>query len=449
MIRRNVENGVIMHIHADEAKSLFDARKAGENQIIGIKTAPIIFSGNVDKMTPAEWAAKKQLCLGGGGDFTDEHESNSLESERLRGTSAARLMDEALEIKDPVLLATTDEINYFDSNVGCPRTHLASLLKMAKVNMPGSDAIHLKWTMRLMEAVYEKLKKDLRPARNEMLFVEFVEGMLKHKAALDDSEALAGLRKLVAKEGECSDPLIFSAQSMFEALWRTASGSSVAEKTSAIEDDVMHMVSLLYKDQVNLHGFVKIASSTEYAENWFRIPVRTPQGVVMVRAACAQSDNPQAHSALRRLGAMLSIVKTSKGNVTMLGNIKEAQKRNLMEYLDAGMSNLAAMNRYCDLPVADRKSARFELLKCRAKCPGDKYWYLASKNWLACYNGTQYHDSMPTRLLLKYIRQNAESAFDPKIVNQWKAKHSVGVAGHESTEKQFEAWINADPTLRL
>jgi hypothetical protein len=410
---------------------LVEAIMKGSHLLIGIAdpVTPRIYTSETERKDPAWWVAQEQLCLGGGGDFPDEHRNGA--AERLRGTSTSMLMYEALGINDAVLKAMADEVNFYDSHVGCPRTHLASLIKMAFVNFPGQDDVLFLWAAKLIGSVYDMKTKGLQPPRNELPFADFASKLMNLKSSFEEAEAREGLLKLIGRESNSPSSLIFSVRTIYEALWRTSQGTTLRDKIRNIGDDVMRMIAILYKDQINYHAFRDQADSQDF-EGWFWIPVNCGSGrIERMKAAFAETDNPQAHNALRSYGAMLSIVKNTKGNATILGNQKLAGERGIMRAMDEGMQNFIAMNRWCDLPLGAEKSVTWDILKCRGKSPVEKRWYLADQDWLAGYNGTWYHKSEITGLPLRKnekrvsLQENAEAAFDPNRVDAWKRNNHV------------------------
>lgn len=455
---RSVENGVELHLHLDEVWADHHAITYGSDRLIGIKTSDRIFRARNEKHPPEWWAAQKKLCLGGGGDFTDEHRNGS--AERFRGTSASMLMYQRIGVIDPIFQAMAEEVNWFDSHVGCPRSHLANLLKIAKANMPGGDRLWYDWSMRIFRALYRRMKDNLQPARSELPFGAYIERQITAQSSFDDASALGGVIKLVDQENDSVHPLIFSARHIYEALWRTRPGSA-AEKSAGIVDDMRFLVSLLYKDQQNFHSYRAIASSEDF-DGWFEINIdcgesdRGGRDFAVAKAAMVQTDNPQAHNALRSLGAHLSIVKNSKGHVTILGNKKIAGEQRILRVMHEGIQNLIAFNRFCDLPPGARKSVTWEILSCFGNSPVDKHWYLAGESnpalddiWLAGYCGTIYHDEVPKTSLPLWrspkgcpsLQENAECAFSQASVEAWKVRHRVPVNAWFKPLVSLESWL--------
>jgi hypothetical protein len=419
----------------DEFFADFQLIGAGGERFQEIVAAPRLFMGRVEKHDPAWWRAQEMICLGGGGDWSDEHRDGG--AERLRGTSASKLTLESLYITDPVVVSMAEEVNHFDSHVGCPKSHLASIIKMAKIKMPGSDLLNYKTFLRIIEAIFVKMKKNLSPTKREPTFGDFVMRMMQNKSSYEDDEALTGLVKLVEEESTSGNPLIFSARHVFESLWRTAPGETMEEKLKAelmrgktLLDMMLFLVDVLYWDQIHFHSYRREAGLNDF-EGWFGIDVWDGSKVQRIKAAAVQTDNPQAHNALRSLGACLSIVKTNKGNVTILGNIKQAAQLKILRAMDEGVQNLIAMNRYMDLPIGERQSVVWSTLQARGNSPADDKWYLAgddeedSEYWLAGYNGTVNHQTDPTTVTRPKLRFNAEHAFDSKKVKVWKQKNGV------------------------
>lgn len=413
---------VLLHLHLDEMFAYFLGCRFGKEIFVGMETARLNFSPPDILMTPDQWAASNRIYLGGGGDETDEHRSG--QTERLAGWSASRLMARKLALNGQIERIVA-EVNRFDSRAGCPKSHLASLVKMIRANMPGAEQIGFRWGQRIIGSVHDMIAADLRkPARNEPAFDEFMGQLIESRGDdFNDESAAKGLKAIIDGESYSTEPLVFSLRSVFEALWRTAQGTA-AEKAAAVREDMLFTLQVLYRDQMNFHAFRRLASSKDF-EDWFCVDVWNGRQIVKVRAAAVSSDNPQAHNALRSLGAGLSIVRSGTGNVTVLGNVALAEKMGILEAMDAGIRNVAAMNRYCDMPPEAREVAVWEVMSCRGRCPYDGHWYLAEKDWLSCYNGTQNHAVPPTRLALKSIRKNAEQAFHPESVKRWKRTAAV------------------------
>ena len=418
----DVSDGVILHLHADEILADAEMQWEGKGRIIGLEDAERLFPSKVEKRTPAWWREQRQVCLGNGGDFSDEHRNGA--AERIRGTSACKIMAERLQITNPVILKMVEEVNYFDSHIGCPKTHLASIIKMVKLFQAGSDSPNYKRFIRFINAIRETMEKDLPPTKREKPLKDFAAHLMSRKSSYDNEAARQGLIELIEKESDATEPFVFSLRHLYESLWRTSPGDTLAQKVKEIGDEMLWLLSVLYWDQINFHTFLSIAQSKDF-EGVFWVNVWDGQRTVKIKACFAQTDNPQAHNAMRSAGACLTIVKTSSGNVTVLGNIKQAQERKIITAMDIGIQNLVAMNRFLDMPPAEQTSAYWELLKSRGNSPKDDKWYLGDQDWLAIYNGTQNHASSSTDISAKRLRANAQVAFDPKAVEEWKQVNGV------------------------
>jgi hypothetical protein len=340
-------------------------------------------------------------------------------------------MYEGLGLNDSVLQRMTEEINHLDRHADCPRTHFATVLKMAKVYMPGADNITYKYSIRFINAVHANLEQKPRAPRNELPLFGFAKRLIDSKSSFEDSTARESMLDMLDEESRTDRTLVFSLRSIYEALWRTNGATSFADKARAIDDEVLWLLNLIYKNQIDFHGFRATAKSQNFT-GWYKIPVFTGSGTVWVDAAFAQTDNPQAHNALRSLGAVLSIIMTGKGNVTILGNHRIAGRLGILDVMDEGVCDLIAMNRYCDLPAGAEKSVTWPILRCRGNTPVDKHWYLGGSDdpkedkWLSGYNGTWFHDVPITGIPLAKnanrmsLQQNSEMAFDPREVARWK-----------------------------
>ncbi len=423
MQEQRIVRKVITHIHLDEAFALYMALKYGKHIFQGIETATRDYASHAKK--PLEQImADQELWIGCGGDI-DEHCNGK--TSRLPNTSASRIMAKRINIlHDPNIVSMVKEVTYFDNNIGCPKHHLGSLIKMFKMNRPGGERVAMRWALRIIQAIHVRLTRYPLPDSHEIPLGDFMEGLLKH-ACFEDSDAATGLRKLLEKEFVNEDPLVFGLQSIYQSLWRSSTFTHIPERRQDVMDEMEHILSLLYIDQVKFHSFRRIVKSPEF-DGKFRLEVENSEGSITEVKAVAtvdQADNPQAHNAMRSDQAMITVIKGSRGQVSILGNIKLAKERGLLASLDEGLNSLVAMLRFIDLPAADRKTVNWDVLRCRGNCPGDPHWYLGDQNWLALFNGTQNHDAQPTRLTLKEIRAVMLQAFVPEYVEQWKKDHQV------------------------
>ena len=423
MQEQRIVRKVITHIHLDEAFALYMALKYGKHIFQGIETATRDYASHAKK--PLEQImADQELWIGCGGDI-DEHCNGK--TSRLPNTSASRIMAKRINIlHDPNIVSMVKEVTHFDNNIGCPKHHLGSLVKMFKMNRPGGERVAMRWCLRIIQAVHVRLSRNLFARSDEPSFCDFVRELLT-KTSFSDPQAEDGLRALLEKEILNTDPLIFGLQSIYASLWRGSSIMDLSKRYRDVTEDMQHILTLLYLDQVNFHSFRRVVKSSEF-EGYFRLDVGGVNGsIVQVKAGATidQADNPQAHNAMRSDQCMITAIKGSRGNVSILGNLKEAEKRGLMPVLNEGLSSLVAMLRFLDLPIADRKTVNWEVLRCRGNCPGEPCWYLSDANHLSLFNGTQNHDAPRTKLTLKEIRAVMLQAFVPEYVEQWKKDHRV------------------------
>ena len=407
---------VLLHLHLDEVMAYFLAYTFGDDVFLGIKTAKVQFTSEVKRQSLAQWIASKTLSLGAGGDI-DEHLSG--EAARIEGKSACVLMAEQLTLQGNPIWDMVREVNRFDGTIGCPKSHLASLLKATKVSMGDNfDQAALRWSMKIMTAVYAKLAGNLGPSKNEKPFVQFATTVIK-KNSFSDPDAVAGLKRLIEVEGKHNNG-IFSLRHVYECLWRTADSD---DARADVGEHILFAIRILYQDQTKYHTFTRyLKSLNERARKdvWFTVDVRSGSDLTVVNAAIVRTDNPQAHTVLRSMGAVISIVMNDGGNVTIQGDKRYPKSEWLRQALDTGVTQLCAMNRYADMTPDARKRAVWPVLQSRGNCPGDAYWYLAEEGWLAMFNGTHNHKTPPTKLALVQLRRNATNAFDPTHVEGWK-----------------------------
>ncbi len=419
---REVEE-VIVHLHLDEAFAFLMALEDGQDVFRGIQTAKVSFVTGLQKKSSQQWALEKKLCIGGGGDI-DEHKNGK--EARQKDMSATMLMAQALAITDPVTLAVVKEVNEFDSRIGCPKAHLASIIKMVQVNLQGSDRTAWNWSLKILRSVRHKLQGNLERQEGETPFMKFMTQLIDRQSAFDDPEAKKGLVRIMEDEDGKNAHLLLGLKHVYESLWRTTDST---EKCEEIGEDLLFALRILHKDQVNFHSFrreIKALVGRARDDVWFRVVVGDKFHENVVPAAIVCSDNPQAHNALRTLGAVITMVMNSRGNVTVQGNQRYAGDQWFKDALDQGITELCAMNRFCDMVPENRKSSSWSVLQVRGDCPNDPHWHLADKGWLSLYNGTNNYAGVPvTKLSRSELRVNAMAAFDPPRLREWRKRMNV------------------------
>lgn len=445
------------HRHQDELFARFVALCGGRGAFPGIETARVEFSKKVVPKSPAQWAAEETLCIGGGGDILDEHRNGDIA--RLEGASASSLMMDLLGITDRALAAMAVEVTYFDNERRCPKAHLASLIKMIGNNLSAIDERKLVLlTSKVYAAVHARITGCLAKAPDELPFRHIVTQILRQritdKGLYADKDARRGLINTLRKANFANRAWLFGLRYVYESLWRSAYAAQPPEahptaqmkRRGEIERDLSFFLDILYRDQVNYHhclrefGVVVMERDADkrIAEGKkprkfrilrdairFDIPIRKNGSIRTIAGAIVESDNPQAHNALRSCGAIISIVRNSAGNVSVQGNQDTAERDGIMEILDEGIRSLGAMCRHGDTPQELRNKIDWAKFCMRGKCPEEPYWYIDAKGRLALYNSTDNHYAPPTKLSLMEIVAFAKQAFDPELVEQWKRDRRV------------------------
>ena len=435
---------VYLHLHLDEVWALYMVLKFGQTRLENLEKAKLEFHTDLPHLSPEEWARRQELVLGGGGDFSDEHISG-IRHARIPDASAASLTYQYLEIDYSVIKVLTDEVDYFDRNRGCPKFHLGSILKMVKVNHRGYESLAAKLCLRVFQALTLNLTGKFPAAESEVPFNTFMHQIMSDRT-FEDLEARESTVKII-EEASC-DALFFGLKNIYESLARTGLSIDPITGKDDLFDDMLFFVNTLYEDQLNFHRMMRIVRNCDSPVERFTIPVWTGTGIRNIRAAIVMSDNPAAHTVMRYNGAVITIVKNSRGNVTVQGDQEFALSQNLIETLDEGIVELGAMCRYGDLSPEQQAQADWEMLRCRGDSLADvgHFWHISDgssntdpengngKAWLSLYNGTHNHSAPPTKLTLGQLKNNAECAFTRNRRNEWKSR--MRVPGAEEPDRK-------------
>ena len=416
---------VILHLHLDEAFAYFLAYHLGQKTLTGIQSAEVLFPKWVQRRTLEEWIKAEELCLGGYGDFCDEHRSGA--TARIQGTCAAGIMADYLELPPCIYRDALREVNFWDNNKGCPKAHLGSIFKMIHNNQAGFEAGALKWAMKVMLAVVSSRYRGLPRQENEEGFLGFMTERVDRPDVFTDEDARASLLKHLAAEDADERHLFFGLKSIFEALWRTSSEKTIAAKRREVSEDMRYVIQVLYNDQVNFHAYRRTLKNDPPQDMAFTMALKGESGEVsIIRGAAVQTDVPVAHSVIQSLGYQVSIVKNTAGNVSIMCDQDELAERGLSKAMQDAMRPLAAMCRYRDMAPEGRRGANWDVLSsCLGDCPADTGWYLPPLEWLALYKGTANHFALPTSMKLADIKGLVKIAVNPDDVITWKQRNGV------------------------
>ncbi len=422
-------NKVIVHLHLDELFTLYEARQFGQKAFIGIGQASVCFSKEpIKRQTPAYWAAEETLCAGDGGDISDEHRDGR--EARLENESAASLMADYLHITDLIIRHMVAEVTYWDTNKKCPKTHLASILKMIRIKYGHDCGVFVQHTLNIIDAVRKYYTEQLEPGPYEDEFeafcFDYIDKRVENGTFLD-GDAVDGLRREIKKKVK----QMFGLSTIFLALWRTSKQTKVPKIRMDVSETMGFILDVLYWDQVNYHSMIRdfdALPQQDKIDARFIIPVWDGSRIRNIQAAFIRSKNPQAHNVLRStFESKVTIVMDFAGNVTVQADQKYAKDHGLLEAFSEGITNLCAMYRYCDTEPKVRKSIAWAILRERGNCygRGGQLWHLAKADWISMYNGTFNHVAPPTGIHWQQLIEYAQDAFDPVSLERWQAKYGV------------------------
>ncbi len=414
-------NRVFVHlIHLDEVMAYAIGTIFGQKILVGIEKALVVF-GSVKHKSPEEWAKGTDLAIGEGGDI-DEHVSGT---QARKARSSCLLMMRHVRVGFGIIRGMVSEVTRFDSGTGCPRWHVASILKIVVPNRSRQGAeLAWKWAYRVVCAVYLRRLKKLVADQYEPSFAGFMDDLVKN-SGFSDKEAVHGVRSALNQAAKDNRSL-FGLKYVFESLWRNAEGS-VAEKRASVREDMKFVLSLMYADQVNYFSALREIdglSGKDYDACWFKVTVRDGGNVALVKAAVMKSDNPRMATALRVRGAVIAAVLNSRGNAVILGDQHYARMGWLKAALDRGVTELTAWLRYADMDAHHRMNIPWVSLKDRGDCIWAD-WHLAEEGWLSLYCGTHSHPDRFTKMETDVIRRYIAHSFDKGLSADLKRRLGV------------------------
>lgn len=416
----------------DEASALYYAKQNGERSqgpiiLKGINREgliPMPLPADLAVQSPTYWASQKVLVIGGGGDFSDEHCDG--EFARKKGKSSVLLMADAIGIVDPDSRKLIGEITYLDNSTGAPKIHLASLLKMLMIQVgPTGFQEAVKLCHKVLSVVETKMRRKLNtPARDEVPFMNFVEEYIT-LLGLPDDDIKKALMKVIRKEVDKGEHPYLSLVHIYESMWRTSTKSTREGKMEEVAGEFSAFFTLLYNDQKEFQDYLKIVQSKDAKNPFFSIDYEHAGKLQLLRAAIVRDKCPLAHNVLRYMHAMITIVMTPEGNVSVMGNVDKAEEAGILHTLDQGIVNFYAMCRYAELSDAERAKVTWNSLRSRGNCPYSPKWYAANVGWLSFYNGTRNHPKPSTVIPLDKIREYAQIAFNPQQLEEWKKRKGI------------------------
>ncbi len=439
-------NKVNLHLHLDELAAFFQALALGEKRFPGILNSKVLLTTDVPDKTEAQWIREHTLCLGVGDSRFNEHRNGR--AARLENSSSAKLMLEFLQVKDSAVANVVDEVNKYDNKAGCALSHLATIMKVARHDIYSTEPAsgqtkkdHQKeresnelqlfyWAFDIFQTVVHKLHGGLKEEKGEIPFLQFVESLVAKSDFFSDETARE--RMMIDLRTTCESPKgkeLLGIQHIYQSLWRKSEKQTPEEKAEDVAGQIVYFLQLLYKDQAYFLDYEReMKAEMLKSDNniWFRIPVARSGSQGTLWAAMVTSDFRQAHKVLRYLGAHITVVKNSAGNVSIQTHqtyvAKHAWLKSPMRH---GFEDLCAMLRFSETPQSQRKSLSWKILQGYGNCPGQKTWFFDEKGRMQILNGSHSHTVKPTRLTMTMIKSCLTSAFSIPHLRSWQERYHV------------------------
>ncbi len=324
--------------------------------------------------------------------------------ERMNGQCATTLVAEFLGISDrPEIKRLIEEVLKFDTESGCPPTHLAELVKVANRAIVSDYNFVVNWVSIALKAVIQNEQYPFVALLGEKNLVDFVKAIdADGKHFSEDKRVREHIFRIAHDSMRRSDRFILELAPVLKNMQRLPYGPDVIGNW--IETPLMQITA----DQIQ---FLKLSDQYEKRE---MVSVRTldDRGEFLLKLLVIESDDLQAPRAARYAGADIVLCRNSKGNVMISIDTRIP---------DISLSNVIRMIRWMDIPKNYNgvEPSWLDLgVPGAHELPVLAHWYYFKKAE-QIFNGSQTHSAPPTKIPTRVLVEAIMYGLHPDYTKRW------------------------------